>query len=309
MKLAVVIPSKNGLHHLKECLPTVVRAAQNSAHEVMVTVVDDNSTDNTLTALPPLFPSVQVVANPQRGVCSARNWGVTHTPGDWIVFLDNDVFLEEQFFDTLSQYFLEDVFCVSCCGYCAYPTVEGTEEQLDGVKLFQWRNGYPRFTGNVYNQNLPPSGPYFSWGVQGAYFACNRKKFDQLGGYDLLFEPYLLEETDLAYRGLKRGWRISYAPNTAPHHKCGGTINSKKSSYTKYLSKRNRILFVWKNIHSKKLLFRHFCWLLLRPHFKAIYQCLKLLPQIKQKRKEEFACRVYSDEELLFFSQQGKYTH
>lgn len=47
-------------------------------------------------------------------------------------------------------------------------------------------------------------------------------------GFDEIFEPYMLEETDMVDRGLKRGWKIVYAPDTKPLHKCGGTIDSKK---------------------------------------------------------------------------------
>ena len=306
MNISVVIPSKNGLHHLKECLPTILKAAFTSLHKIDITVVDDHSTDGTLQSLKLLFPSVQVLSNPQQGACSARNWGVKHSQGKWILFLDNDVFLEESFFDTLAPHLKEDIFCVSCAGYAAYPKQPGTEEQLDGVKLLTWERGYPRFTENIYNKDLPKQDEYLCWGVQGAYFACNREKFNELGGFDTLFDPYLLEETDLAYRGLKRGWKITYAPDTHPHHKCGGTINSKQNPRTKYLSKRNRILFVWKNIHSKCFLLNHILWLILHPHCRAMYECLKLWPQIKQIRQVEALAQKRTDREIFGREINGK---
>ena len=304
MKISVVIPSKNGLHHLKECLPTVIKAAQKSFCEVDITVVDDNSTDNTSRLLLELFPSIQVLQNPLQGACSARNWGVSHSKGEWLVFLDNDVFLEETFFDTLAKYLKPNIFCVTCAGYAAYPKNMNEPEQLDGIKLLHWKRGYPRFTVNVFNSKLKENASYLSWGVQGAYFACKRSKFEELGGFDVLLDPYLLEETDLAYRGLKRGWKITYAADTTPRHKCGGTINSKKSARTKFLSKRNRILFVWKNIHSKKLLINHIMWLVLSVNFKALFECIRLYPQIKQKRREEKSCLKVSDTKLFSLGNQ-----
>lgn len=97
MKIGVVIASKNGFHHLQDCLPTVVAAAKKSTVPVHVTVVDDQSSDDTLKKAPALFPQVTFLGNPQTGACSARNFGVKHTPCDWICFLDNDVFVEEDF--------------------------------------------------------------------------------------------------------------------------------------------------------------------------------------------------------------------
>lgn len=254
MEISVVIPSKNGLHHLKECLPSVVKAAQKQGGSMHLIVVDDNSSDGTSEEAPRLFPEVTFLRNPARGACSARNFGVKNFPCDWICFLDNDVFVDEDFFITSAKYLRPDIFCVTCAGYRAYPAKQGEWEQLDGVKLLEYKNGFLRFTKNIYNKDLPAMEEYPSWGVQGAYFFCNRKKFDELGGFDELLDPYLLEETDLAYRGLKRGWKIIYAPDTRLKHKCGGTINSKKSKFTQFLSKRNRILFMWKNVQSLPML-------------------------------------------------------
>lgn len=299
MKLNVIIPSKNGFHHLQECLPTVLRAVSLPPMEVQVIVVDDNSTDQTVDNISAMFPTIQVLKNPDKGACSARNFGVRNTSCDWICFLDNDVFLEETFFQTIQKYLNQDVFCITCADYAAYPIDPAQEEQLDGVKLLQWKRGFPRFTGNIYNDKLPSSSEYPAWGVQGACFLCNRSKFNMLGGFETLLDPYMLEESDLAYRGLKRGWKIIYAPDTKPHHKCGGTINSKKNTYSQYLSKRNRILFVWKNIHSRKMLVSHLLWLLLCPNFKAIRECLRLLPQIKQKRAAERTAMKVADETLF----------
>lgn len=292
IKLTVVIPSKNGLHLLKECLPSVVHAANKAQNKVHIVVVDDNSEDNTLKIAPKLFPSVVFLANKGNGTCSARNMGAHAFTCDWLVFLDNDVQLEPSFFNTLSTYLREDIFCVSCAGYLA-----SSKQQIDGIKLLEWKRGILRFTQNIFNTNLPDmSIPYPTLGIQGAYFACNRIQFDELGGFDELFEPYMLEETDLAYNGLKQGWKIIYAPNTKPLHKCGSTIQSKTNPYTQQLAKRNRILFVWKNIHSPLLLANHWGWVLIRFQFKAIWQAWKQWKHKKPSLKKDF---ILSDYELL----------
>ena len=301
MKISVVIPSKNGLHHLKECLPTVVEAVKNSINPVNITVVDDCSDDNTSAEFSSLFPTVKYLrTTPENnGACNARNIGVKATECDWICFLDNDVFLETEFFNTAIKYLRDDVFAVTCCGYTAYPAIKGIQEQNDGIKLFDWKRGYPRFTGNIKNERLDLSKEYECLGSQGAYFFMSRKWFDELGGFDELFSPYLLEETDLVYRGLKRGGKIIYANDTQPRHKCGGTIQSRTNPRTKYLSKRNRILFVWKNIHDNKLLLSNIFWTILHPCPKAIYECVKILPDILKKRRIEKKLIQISDIELL----------
>lgn len=300
MEISVVIPSKNGLHHLKECLPTVVTAAARSTVPVHIVVVDDNSTDGTLQQAPALFPGVIFIPNAASGACSARNNGVKTHPADWICFLDNDVFVEPDFFNTALPYLQSDVFCVTCAGYAAYPKQAGAWEALDGAKRIFWKRGFPRFTVNYFPApDKTPKKPYLSWGVQGAYFFCQTHYFNELQGFDELLEPYLLEETDLAYRGLKRGWKIVLAQNTKCRHKCGGTIASKTNRTTQFLSRRNRVIFVWKNIHDKQLLLSSLVCSVLRGEFRALWFAWKIRKSILAKRTHECSQAVRTDREIL----------
>ncbi len=301
MVISVVIPSKNGLHHLKECLPTVIKAAENTSDKVNIIVVDDCSDDNTYNELPKLFPSIMCLRTTQenKGLCTARNTGINAKNCDWICNLDNDVFLESDFFNTLKKYMRDDIFAITCCGYTAYPKIPNTDEQNDGVKLFNWKRGFPRFTENIKNDKLDLNKEYESFGAQGAYLIVNRKWYDLLGGFDSILNPYMLDETDFVYRGLKRGGKIVYASDTKPRHKCGGTIQSKTSSFTKFLSKRNRFIFVWKNIHDSKLLMSSLFWTIINPAPKALFACLKMLPEILRKRKIERRAVKVSDIDLL----------
>lgn len=312
MIISVIIPSKNGIQHLRECLPTVVSAARSCRHTVNITVVDDCSDTGIRESLAKDFPGVNFLrTTPERkGACAARNIGVAASACDWISFLDNDVFVDPDFFNKAAKYLTGDIFCLTCAGYTAFPKQPGALEQLDGLKLLEWRKGCFRFTSNIMNKDLKPAEKYYAYGAQGAYFFCRRKNFDELGGYDeKIFSPYLLEETDLIYRGLKRGWKIGYAPDTEPRHKCGGTIQSKTNPYTKFLSKRNRVLFVWKNATDKKLIAYSIIWLLLSLNIKVILSCLKMINEVKAARKREQPLAKVSDTDLLKASEKTKLCH
>lgn len=304
MQITVVIPSKNGLHHLKECLPTIVAAKKQSRHQISIVIVDDGSTDGTLQQAPVLFPNVTFLANPSQGACSARNYGVSQAPSDWICFLDNDVFVELDFFEKITPYLRDEIFCVTCAGYKAFPTIPGSWEALDGIKLLNWHHGFPRFTNNLFMPAVEPGRAWPSWGVQGACFFCNYKRFMELNGFDEILEPYLLEETDLAYRGLKRGWRIIYAPDVRYRHKCGGTIASKTSARTKFLSRRNRIIFVWKNIRDKRLLFFSLLWSCLKLEIRPLAATWKIRREILQKRQEQAKKEKILDRTLFMQSKE-----
>jgi glycosyltransferase involved in cell wall biosynthesis len=57
-----------------------------------VVVVDDGSTDETVTALSGLDRRLRVVAQPNRGVAAARNAGAKQAQGKHLAFLDSDDF-------------------------------------------------------------------------------------------------------------------------------------------------------------------------------------------------------------------------
>jgi|GEM_PF-455209 len=303
--ISVVIPNRNGIKDLIDCLPSVIAAREAAGVPVEIIVVDDNSSDGSLAFLQSGFSvEIKILRNPRRGYCSARNFGVSKAAGKYILFLDNDIFLEKDFFAKIKKYLSPGIFCIACAGYNAYDPLTETTDQFDGMKLMTWECGFPCFTRDIFNETLKcfsektnREGPFFSYGVRGSYFICSREKFDILGGFDELFDPCPMEETDLMYRGLKRGWKIIYAPDTIPEHKHDVAIKTKKSPLAGYISRRNRELFVWKNITDRRLLFLH----VLR-----LFRSAGVLPfifenrkEIIRKRKEQLSHIRISDGELL----------
>lgn len=93
MKISVVIPNYNG----EATLPKVLAALKSQSHRPdEVIVVDDGSTDSSLTVLKE-FPEVRLVAQVNRGAPVARNRGVKEATGEVVIFLDNDIIPTPQF--------------------------------------------------------------------------------------------------------------------------------------------------------------------------------------------------------------------
>jgi GT2 family glycosyltransferase len=290
-------------------LPSVFKALQQHPGPYEIIIVDDCSTDNSRQVMEELaatHPEVRVLYNEaNKGFSGTCNAGIAIAQYDILFFFNNDVELEPDYFQYYSAHFNDpDLFALTTCGY-----TYSERQPLDGIKTWEWKRGLPRVTGNIFNEQIAKSTvkpPYYSFGVQGAYFFADRKKIDQLNGFDEIYAPYNYEETDLGYRAMKRGWKIYYEPRCVGYHLVSATINKTSSNFTKQvISNRNRMIFVWKNIHDKTYLTQHVFFILLkllsfnRVYLQGVRQLLDRWPEVKTRRKAEKQAAILSDRELI----------
>lgn len=85
--ISVIIPVYNGERYLRQAIESVL--AQ-SYHPLEVIVVDDGSTDASITVAQQFAPIVKVVTQPNLGAGAARNHGVALAEGEFLAFLDAD---------------------------------------------------------------------------------------------------------------------------------------------------------------------------------------------------------------------------
>ena len=117
--ISVVIPSWNGLHLLKENLPSVLAAArlyeQEKSSQVEVLIVDDGSRDCTVPELERLFPEVKVVVRERNGgFARACNSGFERCSMPLVALLNNDVQVEADYLLRIVCGFRKhDVFAVT----------------------------------------------------------------------------------------------------------------------------------------------------------------------------------------------------
>ena len=86
-RFSLIIPTYNRAALLKRTLQTVF-AQTFQAFETIV--VDDGSADDTLALLKGYGPKLTVLQQANRGPGSARNLGLEHAQGEYVVFLDSD---------------------------------------------------------------------------------------------------------------------------------------------------------------------------------------------------------------------------
>jgi GT2 family glycosyltransferase len=132
----------------------------------------------------------------------------------------------------------------------------------------------------------------------------------KLGGMDHLYRPAYWEDIDLSYRAWKRGWEVLFEPESKVHHEPESTnIDAFGKKRIRKIASKNQLLFVWKNIHDRKLIFNHLLWIPLR-FFKAFFkgdsafvlgtfQALLQFPEVIKRRTQEKRKLIISDSDVL----------
>ena len=255
--VSVVIPTWNGREHLERNLPSLVAAlGDNPGHEILV--IDNGSTDGTGEMLERQFPKVRVLAlETNLGFGGGSNAGFRAARHDVVVLLNNDMRVEADFLAPLIEGFRDPrVFAVSSQIFFTDPAKQREET---GLTQACWRNGRLS-VGHVVDERVRDLFPTFYAG--GGSSAYDRRKFLALGGFDPLWEPFYLEDTDISYNAWKRGWMVLYQPRSIVHHDHRGTIGKYFSTaFIRRTLEKNHLLFAWKNLHDWRLLGSHFAWL------------------------------------------------
>ena len=305
---SVVVPNWNGRDLLEKYLPSVVEAvAGNTENEIIV--VDNASTDGSAAFVRQRFPQVRVLALDRNlGFGGGSNAGIRAARNDIVVLLNSDMRVERGFLEPLLEGFYDaSVFAVSAQIFFSDP--QKVREET-GLSEGLWIHGRLRVR-HVIDERVRTLYPVFYAG--GGSSAYHRQKFLDLGGFDPLYEPFYLEDTDLSYRAWKRGWTVHYQPRSVVYHEHRGTIGRTFDAVLiQRVLKKNYLLFAWKNIHDWRWLPGHFLnvyggmWVrllagesLARASPRALLRAFRQLPQALAARRRARRQAAIGDQEAF----------
>lgn len=246
--VSVIVPNWNGRNWLERCLGSL--AAQTYAAKEII-VVDNGSTDDSVTWMVDHFPAVQLVYNTQnRGFAAACNQGARTGRGAYIALLNNDAWAER---DWLAELVNALEAAGPRVGMAASKMLFADRPQvIDSTGICVDRSGisWDRLGGSL---DGPTEGSVEVLGPSGGAALYRRTLFEELGGFDEAFFAYL-EDVDLAWRARWHGWRAVYVPTARVFHVHSGTGKEGSAFKTYHLSK-NKIFWIAKNYPLPQLLF------------------------------------------------------
>lgn len=252
----ILVLNYNGRGLLAECLPSLVEAARRAPIPCGVSVVDNESTDDSLAYLASVWPSIEVIREPNRGLASFN--AVLARRDEPVVFLlNNDVKLDPGAVGPMVAAFVEHddaLFSAPLCWTFDGREYEGMRTRVrTRFGMVQGMCRVPGFEEVAARPDLTASA--------GPVLAVDRAKFLAIGGYDPLYFPGRIEDLDLGFRGWMAGWRGYYVPQAVAYHRGFGAFGPAFGpDGCDRLAARNTLLFAWKNLSGRRLA-GHLAWL------------------------------------------------
>lgn len=123
--ISVIVPVYNTSKYLFQCLESIL---SQSLKDIEVICVDDGSTDKSLEILKEFSNKdsrIQIYCQENKGGGGARNLGISHARGKYLLFLDSDDYFEDLFFETLYSVAERDKSDITICGYKLYDNQTG----------------------------------------------------------------------------------------------------------------------------------------------------------------------------------------
>lgn len=221
--VSAIIVSHNNPELLKDCLESLQRQTFN---HIETTVVFNGCHEEIINDIKNNFSKITLVINKKNLLfCKAYNQGIALAKEDYVLCLNDDVVLEDNFIEEL----VKAMSCDKQIGMANGKILRMDKATIDSTGLFLGRSRKPLERG--YSQadrgQFDKEGYIFGASAAAAIY---RKEMledikDENGYFDERYGMFY-EDLDLAWRANKKGWRAYYNPRAIAYHKRGASTKT-----------------------------------------------------------------------------------
>lgn len=232
LELSIIIVNFNTSDLLRKCLNKVYKALSfgKIEKESEVVVVDNASSDDSVSMVQKHFPKVIIIRNTQNlGFAKANNCGIKKSIGKYVLLLNSDTEMEKNVLINLLNIIKSDPAIGVVGGKLSNPdsTIQSSAGFFPHLsKVFCWMffiDDIPIISKLIKSYHIQDKGfyqkeHYVDW-VTGACFMLRKEIIDTTG---LMDEDIFMygEEMEWCYRIKKSGYQVIYTPDAyVLHHK------------------------------------------------------------------------------------------
>ena len=240
-EVSVVIPNFNGMAYLDGVLSSLERQTIDNFEVILV---DNGSTDGSCSFVTANYPWVHLIELSENfGFCGAVNAGIRAAKAPYVLLLNNDTEVKEDFVEEMLAAIRRHKNAFSCG---ARMVQYHDRDKLDDVGNYYCALGWSFARGRGKDIHAYETEDRIFSACAGA--AIYRKKIlEKIGYFDEEHFAYL-EDTDIGYRARIYGYENWYAPKAIVYHVGSGTSGSRYNQFKTRYSSRNNIYLIYKNM-------------------------------------------------------------
>ncbi len=213
MDLSIIIPTKDRALVLKDTLEKVSMILL--AHPNIEAIVVNDSSTSEIDFVPQ--ENLTVIRNPKSGVASARNFGASLAKSDGLLFLDDDILVEEIHIKRAMDFLKESPNACLNLDWI-YP-----EELLDILKKikfgrFMINNGLVSLKGWASGLEWYPDQFFERTSMASQFLVMHKSVFDAVGKYNESFPHAGFEDYDFQERLKKKNIKLYLDTRYATYH-------------------------------------------------------------------------------------------
>lgn len=241
MEVSVVIPNFNGIAFLDSVLASLEGQTLSNFEVILV---DNGSTDGSCSFVTANYPWVHLIELSENfGFCGAVNAGIRAAKAPYVLLLNNDTEVKEDFVEEMLAAIRRHKNAFSCGARMAQ---YHDRDRLDDVGNYYCALGWSFARGRGKDIHAYETEDKIFSACAGA--AIYRKKIiEKIGYFDEEHFAYL-EDTDIGYRARIYGYENWYAPKAIVYHVGSGTSGSRYNQFKTRYSSRNNIYLIYKNM-------------------------------------------------------------
>lgn len=241
MEVSVVIPNFNGIAFLDSVLGSLEGQTERNFEVIFV---DNGSTDGSCSFVAGSYPWVHLIELPENfGFCRAVNEGIRAAKAPYVLLLNNDTEVAEDFVEEMLAAIKRHENAFSCA---ARMVQYHDRDRIDDAGNYYCALGwsFARGKGKDIHRYEKEEKIFAACGGAAIY---RKKILDKIGLFDEEHFAYL-EDTDIGYRARIQGYENWYAPKAVVYHVGSGTSGSRYNQFKTRYSSRNNVYLIYKNM-------------------------------------------------------------
>lgn len=240
MKISIVIPNYNGEKYFKKCIESI--SLQNFTDYELI-VIDNASTDSDYSWIREDQSIIFKKLDKNYGFSKAVNEGIKLSRAEYVLLLNNDTVLKQDFLAKLLETIEKDknIFAVSS-KMIQYNNQELIDDAGDEYNIFGW--AYKVGDGKSIKEFTSKRNVFSACAGAALY---RKSVFEEIGYFDENFFAYM-EDIDISYRARIYGYKNVYCPEAQVYHIGSATTGSKYNEFKVKLAARNNIYVPYKNM-------------------------------------------------------------